>query len=261
MKLVGVTAPPTTGSGKTTVTLALLHGLGRALPVKIGPDYIDPPMLHTEISGIRAVNMDRWLQGRAYRKAICRQGEVADYAVLEGVMGLYDSGSPPINASTDFYFRALGVKYLLVVDVSRVAESAYYISRGFMGKRCLGVIINNYRSQKHLEMVERPFREHSIRIWGEIPYSESLKIPERHLGLYTPSEISRLHEIAREASRYIDFSFTDLLEDSRCTGVESRPAGGGRKVYVAMDEAFSFYYASSLDFLSTLGTVAYFSPP
>ena len=59
---------PSSGSGKTTVTCALLRALKErgAAPAafKCGPDYIDP-MFHSEVVGVPSRNLDLFLMGEA----------------------------------------------------------------------------------------------------------------------------------------------------------------------------------------------------
>ncbi|MCL5782338.1 MAG: cobyrinate a,c-diamide synthase [Candidatus Thermoplasmatota archaeon] len=258
MKVIGISAPMT-GSGKTSVTLAVLSHLKNAIAFKIGPDYIDGG-LSSVISGTRTMNLDRWIQGRNYVHLFAEASRKYDYGVVEGVMGLHDSGSQN-NLSTHYYFRKFGIPYILVVDVKKMAESAYYMARGSLGSGAIGVIINNYVSEKHLEMVAREFRKRGVKIIGAIPYMEELKIPGRHLGLHTSLEVGNLREIAEKISRYIDFSFLEDLPDVTYPLPKRNNAGEtDKEIWIAYDRAFNFYYADSLSFLEGMGHVRYFSP-
>ncbi|HLH86637.1 MAG TPA: cobyrinate a,c-diamide synthase [Thermoplasmataceae archaeon] len=259
MKLLGVTAP-FTGSGKTSVTLALLSKIPGAESFKIGPDYIDPG-LAARVSGRRAYNIDRWIQGRHYLDPLLASD--ADYGIIEGVMGFFDSGSA-MNLSTHYYFRKLKVPYLLVIDVSRMAESAYYVGRSFFGRNMIGVVLNNVGSEKHANMVRSEFEKHGIRVIATIPHIQEAAIPERHLGLYTASEMEDLQEKSRRIAAHIDTSFLEGIEEfkpppsvrKKVVQIPNRRL----KVAVAYDRAFNFYYTSSLDFLNSIGEVEYFSP-
>ena len=258
MKAIGVTAP-STGSGKTSVTLALLSHIKNSVSVKIGPDYIDGS-LASAVSGKPAHNLDRWIQGRDFMKRFRSLSSMYDFAVVEGVMGMYDSGSP-VNLSTDYYFRKIGIPYILVIDVSKLAESAYYIAKGFIGRNCIGVVINNFYSEKHLNIVRKAFSDHGVPVLGEIPHMEDLKIPERHLGLKTAGEMPDIREKAEHISQFMDFSFIEKLKDIPMKPeAQETLAGGSGNIYVAYDNAFNFYYGESLDFLGRIGKLRYFSP-
>ncbi|MEM0141422.1 MAG: cobyrinate a,c-diamide synthase [Thermoplasmatales archaeon] len=258
MKLIGIAAPMT-GSGKTTVSISLLSRIKKSVGIKVGPDYIDTGLL-SRVSGQRAWNIDRWIQGKSYGKIFQRLAGKYDVGVVEGVMGLYDSGFK-VDVSTMYYFRKFKVPYILVIDVSKLADSAYYIAKSFLSKNAVGVILNKYGSEKHLEMVSKPFKKNRVKIVGAIPADENVAIEERHLGLKTAGEIADVKGIAERVSRHIDFSFLDDLpeyvsnEDSYENG-----SSGSKSIWVAFDNAFNFYYADSLEALERLGKVHYFSP-
>jgi cobyrinic acid a,c-diamide synthase len=92
-----VIAGERSGAGKTTVTIALLAFLiRRGLNVqsfKVGPDYIDP-MFHTFVTGRPCRNLDAILTSESYvQKCFARHIQDVDYALVEGVMGLFDGVS------------------------------------------------------------------------------------------------------------------------------------------------------------------------
>src|SRR4051812_41280819 len=130
------------GSGKTTVTLALLAALvRRGLTVqgfKVGPDFIDPGH-HARITGRPGRNLDTWLLGPGALAATFRRGAAgADVAVVEGVMGLFDGrGGPSLDrdeveaGSTADLARRWGLPVVLVVDARGMARSVAPLVRGF----------------------------------------------------------------------------------------------------------------------------------
>jgi len=90
-------AAPGSGHGKTMVTTGVMAALRdqglEVSPHKVGPDYIDPSY-HAVASGRRGRNLDPYLQGEERVSALLMHGaltpRVADIAVIEGAMGLFD---------------------------------------------------------------------------------------------------------------------------------------------------------------------------
>jgi cobyrinic acid a,c-diamide synthase len=138
------------GSGKTTLTCALLQALkDRGLdPVsfKCGPDYIDP-MFHEKVLGIEGRNLDTFFAGKeGVQRTVAGCG--GRYAVIEGVMGLFD-GLAPDSVSGSCYEIAsiLGSPVILVVDASGVGRTVISIIKGMLTDDTehliKGVILNN----------------------------------------------------------------------------------------------------------------------
>ncbi|WP_199249527.1 cobyrinate a,c-diamide synthase [[Phormidium] sp. ETS-05] len=81
-------------AGKTTVTLAILAYLSRrgatVQSFKVGPDYIDP-MFHQYVTKRPCRNLDPVLTSPEYvKRCFATHCQSADYALVEGVMGLFD---------------------------------------------------------------------------------------------------------------------------------------------------------------------------
>ena len=257
MKIVGIAAM-STGSGKTTATGAILSAVPNSIQIKIGPDFIDP-LIESKITGKHGYNLDRWLQGRIEKSIVGLAAEKADFAVVEGVMGLYDSGVGK-EFSTIAYFERLGIPYILVVDMFKWAESIYYAAKGFIRKNCLGVILNNYAGERHLKMVEDVFLSHAVRVIGRIPHREEFSMPERHLGLNLDQDGKKLIRRSREIAKFIDLSFMEQLPEIAGANFVKKSNGSKKNIYIARDDAFCFYYETSMDFFSKRHNVRFFSP-
>ncbi|QFS48298.1 cobyrinate a,c-diamide synthase [Nostoc sphaeroides] len=92
------------GVGKTTVTLTLLASLRRSdrlvQSFKVGPDYIDP-MFHQHVTGLPCRNLDPVLTSEAYvQQCFARHSQLSEYALVEGVMGLFDGISSLVISHT-----------------------------------------------------------------------------------------------------------------------------------------------------------------
>ena len=119
-------AAPASGSGKTTVTCALLRAFQRRgldpCAFKCGPDYIDPTF-HAQATGRPACNLDTWMMGREGVRTLWDScAHDADACVCEGVMGLFDSRDPgdPAGGTADCA-RALGIPVVVFPSPDRGA--------------------------------------------------------------------------------------------------------------------------------------------
>ncbi|NEQ79383.1 MAG: cobyrinate a,c-diamide synthase [Moorea sp. SIO2I5] len=189
------------GVGKTTVTLALLSYLSRCnykiQSFKVGPDYIDP-MFHQRVTGRPCRNLDPVLTSEDYVKdCFYRHCQGVDYALIEGVMGLFDGASGKDDfASTAHVARLLDVPVLLVLDCSRLSRSVAAIAYGYQSLdpriTIAGVVLNRVGSSRHLELLKDALEPLHIPVLGELQRQDNITIPDRHLGLIPTAEITQL---------------------------------------------------------------------
>jgi cobyrinic acid a,c-diamide synthase len=195
-----VIAAPGSGHGKTSVATGLLGALRhRGLtvsPHKVGPDYIDPGY-HALAAGRPGRNLDPWLVGEERIAAMFAHGAstptVADIAVIEGVMGLFDGASDRDDfASTAHVARLLGAPVVLVVDASGVSSSVAALLHGFAtfdpATRIGGVIFNQVGSDYHAHLLTAAAERAGVPVLGAIRRLDSLAVPSRHLGLIPAAE-------------------------------------------------------------------------
>ena len=271
------------GSGKTTLTLGLLRALARrglrVQPFKVGPDYIDTGW-HSRVSGVISRNLDAFmLPEDSLRTLFWRQAAKADVAVIEGVMGLFDGlGTDPLACSTAGMARLLDCPVILAVDGKAVSTSAAATVQGFAnlvpGIKVTGVLLNRVNSPSHYALLKEAIEQHTgIPVLGRLPLLESIRLPERHLGLITVQDelvaAPQWDALADAITEYVDLeALLALCRLSEDTEAEQpalpaalRGAGEGLTLALAEDEAFNFYYPDNLDLLEACGVrLVRFSP-
>lgn len=269
-----VISAPSSGAGKTTVTLGLLAAFraqGAAVqPFKCGPDYIDPAF-HAAAAGRASFNLDSWAMTGADIAA--RTAIPAELAIAEGAMGLFDGvrerGALGTGASADIA-ALTGWPVVMVLDASGQAQSAGAVAAGFArfrdGVRVAGVILNRVASPRHEAMLRAGMEEAGIPTLGALPRRVDLALPERHLGLVQAQETGDLPGYLARAAAFV----TDHC-DLEAIRAAARPfaAGGeprrlpppGQRIALARDAAFSFTYPHLLaDWRAQGAEVIPFSP-
>jgi cobyrinic acid a,c-diamide synthase len=155
-----ILAAPSSGSGKTVITLALLRHLRDSATtvssLKIGPDYIDPAF-HAAASGRCCRNFDPWTMRAATLEKVRRAAETdAEIVLAEGVMGLFDGAADGTGSTADVA-RLTGWPVVLIVDVRGMGASVVALLRGFSEHDpaidLAGVIFNRVGSERHLSIV------------------------------------------------------------------------------------------------------------
>ena len=272
-----VLAAPSSGAGKTTVTVALAHALAaRGLRValfKCGPDYLDPTY-HARVAGAPSHNLDGWMMGKdAARTTFAHAARDADVALVEGMMGLFDGASPAgEESSTAELAKWLEAPVVLVVDASGMARSLAALVHGFdsfdPALRVAAVIANRVGGASHLELLR--YAQESPPILGGLPDDPGHAFPERHLGLLTADEATLpdalIEHWGKQASAWL--ALDALLDVARSAPplptAESEVAArtvAACRIGVAKDAAFHFYYADNLRRLERLGAeLVPFSP-
>ncbi len=277
------------GVGKTSLALGLmgaLQGQGASVaPFKVGPDYIDP-MYHSRVVGRPSRNLDTWLMPAEEVRAVFARGLRAAAApggpamapgggvvgLVEGVMGLFDGrAGAGDECSSAQIAKLLGIPVVLVVDSSSMARSAAAIVHGFASfdpaLNVVGVILNKVASASHARML-RESVEPVLPVLGLVPRRPELGLESRHLGLVPTVEREAvdavLGEIVKHVEEHVDLDALLALAGRLELPAPEPPTLEGpsrRRIGVARDRAFSFYYQDNLEALEDEGaTLEYFSP-
>lgn len=286
-------AAPKSGSGKTMITCALLQLLKdsgkNVLSYKCGPDYIDP-MFHKKVLGVPSKNLDTFFTDeKTTVQLFLDERADGDFAVLEGVMGLYDGLGGIYEQGSSYHLaKVTQTPIILVVDAKGMGKSVLALIAGFLQydthHLIKGVLLN--RMSKGYYDIIKPLieRELSVKVVGYFPEQKDIGLSSRHLGLVMPDEISdikkQLNETADRLKKTIDMDlFIDIAEDADEIGDSENADKDKRQtlknaepmrlqgqnntvnIAVAMDEAFCFYYEDNLKLLEKCGAkLQYFSP-
>jgi cobyrinic acid a,c-diamide synthase len=270
------------GVGKTTVATGLMAALRdrdyKLQPFKVGPDYIDPSH-HEGACDRPSRNLDSWLlEPAVMHEFFQRAMKGKDFAIVEGVMGLYDGfRGDGEDGSTAQVAKLLGLPVILVVDASAAARSVGATVLGFKrfdhAINLAGVILNGIAGEKHLEFIKPSLVKTGVPLLGYLTKNSAIALPERYLGL-VPSREARIgrdfyNRLSDQVQQTIDINCLTAIaapiaapdENESVIFPREPPLRPETAIALAMDKAFNFYYADSLDLLSACGAeIVPFSP-
>ena len=269
-------AAPRSGSGKTTMTCALLMALKRRgcapCAFKSGPDYIDP-MFHRAVLGVESRSLDLFFSAPETVRALYAKGAAGHgAAVCEGAMGFYDGlGGVSDRASAWHLADTLGLPVLLVVEPKGQSLTLAAELNGLVNFRTpshiAGILLNNCTARMHALLAPMLEKETGLPVLGFLPKLPEAVIGSRHLGLYTAAEVENLQQklalLADAAEEHIDWPrLLALCEKEPPALPEKAPQPPARvRIAVAQDEAFCFTYAETLEAFRDAGAeVVFFSP-
>ncbi len=271
------------GAGKTSITLGLAGLLAKDAVVqtyKVAMDYIDTSYL-SGVTGRPSYNLDTFVQTDEELAGLFSYGaDGADIGIVEGVRGLYEGRDSFTDVgSTAAIAKRFSLPTILVVDARSITRSAAALVKGFQAfdpdVRIKGVILNNTGGGHHVTKATEAIEYYcGIPVLGAVPRSPEMDLSMRHLGLVPfvegmrdPGFAKTIEGIIRHVGAHVDLEAIKALaedvtpEPNQVTGsLASRPAAS-RRIAVAFDEAFTFYYGELEAVLQSQGCdVVRFSP-
>ena len=277
------------GSGKTLLTMGFLRLLNQKVQglhaYKCGPDYIDP-MFHTKVLGIESRNLDPYFSDKSdLNRILGRQKN--GYAVMEGVMGLYDGIAADTTAGSSYEVAVYtGTPVILIADASKAGRTIISQIKGILlddkDRMIRGLILNRISEQFYeklkpvliKELAEAGFPD--VKCLGGIPFLKGIEIDSRHLGLKMPDEIRNINEqidkVAGVVDKYVDMAavldimstasdISTCISDEISSDLSSDLPSANQSIAIARDEAFCFLYSDNLEMFEERGIdIKYFSP-
>lgn len=270
-----IVAAPSSGSGKTVLTLGLLRNWQRSgvavAPFKSGPDYIDAAF-HSAAAGQACINLDIWaMREETLNSCAGAISADAELVVGEGVMGLFDGAVEGGGATADLAAH-FALPVVLVVDVRGQGASVAALVEGFANHRAdvqvAAVILNHVASARHEAMLRAALLPTTIPVLGAVPRADVLALPARHLGLVQAGEREDLQSFLSSAAdlmaRHVDCDGLQALAQPLRGSSAASPlpvAPLGQHIAVARDSAFAFCYEAMLAGWQLAGaSLSFFSP-
>lgn len=274
-----IIAAASSGSGKTTVTLALLALLKRrgiaVASCKVGPDYIDP-QFHARATGRPCFNLDGWAMRPATLAHLVHQASRdAALLIVEGVMGLFDGAPTDADlapGSTAEIAALTKLPVVLVLRAKGIGATAAALLQGLKQHhrdvQVAGVIFNEVGGERHRAMLAQAAARADLSVLGCLPVFEDIALPSRHLGLVQAREHDSfdryLDRLCAHVGPYLDLEALRALATTPVVA-QSEPSRTipplGQRIAVADDVAFGFSYAETLVGWRTAGAeIAPFSP-
>jgi cobyrinic acid a,c-diamide synthase len=254
-----ILAAPSSGAGKTTVTLGLLRAMRDAgvdvRGAKSGPDYIDG-RFHEAACGAPCPNLDAWAMDAGTLAGIASgPGQGGGLLLVEGAMGLFDGAPYEDGAgrgSAGDLARMLGLPVVLVVDAARMAQSVGPLVAGFAahdpGVEVAGVILNRVGSDRHEALLRAAC---PLPVLGAVRRDARLATPSRHLGLVQAAERGDLEAFLAHASAVMaaacDLGPLTALARPLPDAPPPAWAPPAQTIAIARDAAFAFAYPHMLD--------------
>lgn len=269
-----IIAAPSSGAGKTTITLGILRALSRrgidVRGAKSGPDYIDP-RFHSIASGAPCVNLDAWAMAPDMIRGLAMQGD-AETLIIEGAMGLFDGAPPHGQGSTADVARALDLPVVLVVDAGKTAQSIAPLIQGFaqfaQDVTISAVILNNVGSPRHETMLRTAIASIGIPVIGAVHRQKDLSQPSRHLGLIQADEHDDIETYLNRAADLVEeaIDINGLMDGMRSIATSSTITAApfpikAQKIAIARDRAFAFCYPHHINAWRQSGAEIWFFSP
>lgn len=284
MKKTFMVASTGSGRGKTTFVTGLLSVLKDSCDLntekmsvhafKCGPDYIDP-MFHKEVLSIPSTNLDPFFCDNEKLKYVFEKNS-GDINVIEAAMGLYDGIGTSSKGSAYDVAKALECSIVLLIDGQGMGYSIVPVIKGFLAedkyKLIKGIVINRISENYYSKISKVIERETSVKVFGYVPKIKGAELQSRYLGLLSPKETDFRNKLALVSSQIKESVDIDALlevatqkEDfySNKKGIDNKLKDclKGKKIAIAKDEAFSFFYEENIDLLKYLGAeITFFSP-
>jgi cobyrinic acid a,c-diamide synthase len=272
------------GGGKTILSLCLValwrkRGL-RVAPFKKGPDYIDAGWL-AQAASTPCFNLDLFMMSpEQVKQSFSSHSENANIAIIEGNRGLYDGIDDKGTYSTAELAKLLKAPVLLMVDCTKVTNTAAALVLGcqkidsdvLIG----GVVLNRVATTRQEDVIRKAIHDKcKLPVLGALPRLKKDPFPERHMGLTPYQEHLDIEKsisvIAEAGEKYLD---TDGIwhlakgAEPLKSGLEfevqslekrlyknSKPQTQNSKLRIGIikDSAFQFYYQENIEELEKRG--------